>query len=82
MDWAQILVIILAIVLAIFLVMAIALVALLLKVTQQIKSITSTAERTAINIEKTVSGFRSVVSPLMVMRMVSKSIKKMKKRKG
>ena len=56
MDWAQILVIILAIFLALFLFVGIALVVLLIRLTQQIRAITATAQRTASGIEQAVQG--------------------------
>lgn len=82
MDWAQVLVIILAIVLAIFLILAITLVALLIKVTQQIKSVTTSAQRTVEQFEHTMTGARAATTPFMVMRAIMKHMKKSKQRKG
>lgn len=79
MDWAQILVIILSTFLAIFLLLAIALTVLLIKVTKQIKSVTSTAARTADNLEKTIAGFTAASSPVLIFKTLMKYIKKHKK---
>ncbi len=79
MDWAQILVIILAIVLVIFLLLASALVVLLLKITKQIKSITSTAERTVQQFEKSASNLSKFSSPMMLARLVKGKLSKRKK---
>lgn len=79
MDWAQILVIILSIFLAIFLLLAIVLTVLLIKVTRQIKSVTETASKTVGDVEKAVSNFSSVISPLLMLRTAMKYIKKYKK---
>jgi uncharacterized protein YoxC len=79
MDWAQILVIILSVFLAVFLLLAILLVAMLIKVTKQIRSMTGSAERTAQTIERAVTGFSKVTSPLMLLRLATKYLKKAKK---
>lgn len=76
MDWAQILVIILAIFLAIFLIVGIILVVLLIKVTKQIRAVAGSAERTVKAFEKTVTQVRAVASPIMIMKMVGKYMKK------
>lgn len=81
MDWAQILVIILAVVLAIFLILAIILVALLIKVTQQIKSVTASAQRTVEHFEHAAAGVTKVTSPLVLLRTVLKQVKKFKQRR-
>lgn len=78
MDWAQILVIILAVVLAIFLILAIALVVLLIKVTQQIKLVTASAQRTAEHFEHAVAGASKVTSPFLLLRAIMKRAKKTK----
>lgn len=70
MEWAQILVIILSVFLAIFLVLAVILTALLIKVTKQIKSITTTAERAALRLESTASNVSLFTSPMMLTKMV------------
>jgi uncharacterized protein YoxC len=81
MDWAQVLVIILSIFLAIFLLLAIILVVMLLRVTKQIKAVTSSAQRTAENIETAVSGITKVTSPIFLMGLLTKQFKKFTKRK-
>jgi uncharacterized protein YoxC len=79
MDWAQILVIILAVFLAIFLLLGIVLTVLLIKVTRQIKAVSGSAQRTVAGIEKAVSGIGNLTSPLFLMRLITKYIKKAKK---
>jgi hypothetical protein len=80
MDWAQILVIILGIFLALFLLLGIILVALLIKVTNQIKAVTSTAQRTADSIEGVVANITKFSSPLFLVKMATKQFKKATKR--
>ncbi len=87
MDWAQILVVILSLFLAIFLLLGIVLVALLIKVTYQIKAVTESARHAAENIEHTVAGFGKIVSPVFLVKMILKqfnntSSKKRKKEHG
>ncbi len=81
MDWAQVLVIILSIFLALFLLLGIILVILLIRLTQQIRSVTSTAQKTANNIEAIVASISRVAAPGFAMKMLSKQIRKMSKRK-
>ena len=76
MDWAQVLVIILAILFAVFLLLGIVLVTMLIKITKQIKSVTGSAQRTAENVEHTVAGLSKVSSPLFFVRMASKFFRK------
>lgn len=78
MDWAQILVIILSFFLALFLLLAIVLTAFLIRLTRQIKSVTSSAERTAASVEKAVVGFTNVTSPIFLAKALTKQIKKFK----
>lgn len=78
MEWAMILVIILSIFLALFLALGIVLVVLLIKVTKQIKSITQTAERTALKFEGAAENITKFSSPIMIAKMVSSFIKKTK----
>jgi uncharacterized protein YoxC len=82
MDWAQILVIILSTFLAIFLLLGIVLVVLLIRITQQIKSITETAQRTASGIEGVVSNVTRFTSPSLLVKMLTKHIKRAKKSGG
>lgn len=80
MEWApQILVIILSVTLAIFLVLAIVLIVLLIKVTRQIKAVTDTAGRTAVNVENFVAGVSKATSPIFIAKLVSNLIKKKRK---
>ena len=81
MDWAFILVIILSIFLTVFLVLGIVLVVLLIRVTLQIKKVTSSAEKTATNIEKLVGGFSKVGSPMILGKMLYKQAQKFAKNK-
>jgi uncharacterized protein involved in cysteine biosynthesis len=81
MDWAQVLVIILSLFLAIFLLLGIVLIALLIKVTRQIKAVTDSARTTAEHIEHAVAGASKVTSPVFLMQLVSKQLHKFKTRK-
>lgn len=78
MDWAQILVIILAVALAVFLVVAITLTVILIRITQQIKTVTSSAERTVEGVEKAVTNFTNVTSPVYLAKLLGKQVKKFK----
>lgn len=78
MDWAQILVIILAIFLALFLALGIALFVMLLRLTQQIKAVTSSAHRTATHIERLVAGIASTVRPALLLTTLKKLLKRKK----
>ena len=79
MEWAYVLVIILSVFLALFLVLAIVLIVLLIKVTRQIKSITRTAERTALKFEGAAENISKFSSPIMIAKLVSSFVKKSKK---
>lgn len=81
MDWAQILVIILSIFLALFLLLGIILTVLLIRLTQQIKTVTSSAQRTATGIEGIVNNIAKFSSPSIAMKMIMGQAKKFKKRK-
>ncbi|MEO5950075.1 MAG: hypothetical protein ABIQ04_01360 [Candidatus Saccharimonadales bacterium] len=81
MDWAQILVIILSIFLAIFILLAIILIVMLIRVTQQIKSVTSTAQRAAENIESVVANVSKATSPVFLIGLLTKQFKKFTKSK-
>jgi uncharacterized protein YoxC len=80
MEWAQILVIILSIFLAIFLLLGIILTVLLIKVTHQIKKVTTSAQQTVESIEDVVSGFGRVTSSLAIAKMIANQLKKLKKK--
>lgn len=81
MDWAQILVIILAVTLAIFLILSIVLVIMLIRVTQQIRAVADSAQRTASGIETAVSNFSRFASPLMLFKFLKKQAGKVSKSK-
>ena len=76
MDWAQVLVIILAVFLGLFLLLGIVLVIMLIKVTQQIRSVAGSAERTLKVFEKTLSGASWFASPLVAIKIMKKYFKK------
>lgn len=76
MDWAQVLVIILAVFLGIFLLLGIILVVMLIKVTQQIRSVAGSAERTMKVFGKALAQARWFMSPLVILKMVAKHFKK------
>lgn len=78
MDWAQILVIILAIFLALFLALGIALLVMLLRLTQQIKTVTSSAHRTASHIERLVAGVTGIARPASLFMTLKKLLKRKK----
>ena len=78
MDWAQILVIILAVFLALFLLLGVVLLVVLIRLTKQIRTVTTSAERTVRGVEQAVVSFRKVVGPLGVIRLVKKVIRKKK----
>ena len=70
MDWAQILVIMLAVLFAIFLAVAITLAVLLVRITRQIRAATSSAERTINALEGSVKTLNKSALPLMVAKSV------------
>jgi len=80
MDWAQVLVIILSVFLAIFLLLAVVLTILLIKVTKQIKSITSTAERAAIKLEGVARNISTAASPMLIAKLVRSFVKAKRKK--
>lgn len=79
MDAPQILVIILSIFLAVFLLLAIILTILLIRVTKQIKDVTSTAERTVKGFEHLVTGVNKVASPALIGKMLFDQFEKVRK---
>lgn len=81
MDWAQILVIILATLFAIFLIVAIVLGFLIVKVTRQIKTAASSAERTVAAVESAMLNMNKAALPLTILRMVMKQVTKPKSSK-
>lgn len=80
MSALEILVIILSSFLALFLLIGIILVALLVRVTRQIKRVTDSAERTAHGLEGIVAGVGKVTSPALLAKMVLSQIKKYRKK--
>jgi hypothetical protein len=81
MDWAQILVIILAILFAIFLILAITLAVLIITVTRQIKAAAASAERTVSALEGSVAQFNKVALPMTIIRKIVAQAIKTSKRK-
>lgn len=81
MDWAQILVIILAIFLALFLLLGIALLVMLLRLSTQIKTVTSSAQRTASHIERLVGGVTAMVRPAFFFGAIKKVVKRILRRR-
>lgn len=79
MEWAQILVIILSVFLALFLALSVALVILLIKVTRQIKRITSSAERTVSKVENVASNFSVASSPTVLAKVAKTFVNNLKK---
>lgn len=79
MEWAQVLVIILSVFLAIFLILAVVLTALLIKVTRQIKSITTTVEKAAMKLESTATNVSMYTSPLMIAKAFKSFINEKKR---
>ncbi|MFZ1361003.1 MAG: hypothetical protein WAS27_03215 [Candidatus Saccharimonadales bacterium] len=82
MDWAQILVIILSIFLALFLLVGIILTILLIRLTQQIKSVTESAKRTANEIEGVVHTMSALSTPSLVLGTIMKHAKNLKRKGG
>lgn len=75
-PWAEVLVIILSVALALFLVLACVLVGLLIKVTRQIKSITTSAERAVSNLESTATNISTYTSPVFFIKAIKSYFKK------
>jgi uncharacterized metal-binding protein len=79
MTAMEILVIILSVFLALFLLVGIVLAVLLVRVTQQIKRVTTSAERTVGNLEHVIAGVNKVTTPAMIAKMVMSQVKRRKK---
>lgn len=79
MDAMQILVIILASFLALFLVLAVVLVILLIKVTRQIKNVTTTAQSAAEKMNAFAGSVTKVTSPALIAKLVLDQLKKVRK---
>ena len=80
MVWAQILVIILSVLLALFLILAIALTVILIKLTRQIKNVTSVAERAATKFEAVASNVAMATSPIALVKLAKSLFGKPKKK--
>ncbi len=80
MTAMEILVIILAAFLALFLLVGIVLAVLLVRITQQIKRVTTSAERTVGNIEGVVAGVSKVTTPAMLAKLVFSEVNKRRKK--
>jgi uncharacterized protein YoxC len=83
MDWAQILVIVLAVLFAFFLLAATVLAVLLIKVTRQIKEVSASAERTVHAIEGSMNAINKSALPLIVAKKIVEQVsKKSQNKKG
>lgn len=82
MDWAQVLVIILSVFLALFLLLGIILTVLLIRLTQQIRAVTASAQRTAEGVENAVANISRFSNPGIATKIIFSQLKKFKKRKG
>lgn len=80
MTAMEILVIILSAFLAVFLLIGIILAVLLIKVTSQIKRVTTSAERTVNGLEGVVAGVGKVATPAMLAKMVLGQLNKRRKK--
>lgn len=80
MSALEILVIILSTFLAIFLLIGIILAVLLVRVTRQIKRVTSSAERTVSGLEGVVANVGKFSSPALLAKMVLKQVNKRRKK--
>lgn len=78
---AGILVIVLSVVLAIFLLLAIVLTILLIKITKQIKDVTSSAQRTTHMLESAAANVSRFTTPLMIVKAFKGQFKKSKTKK-
>lgn len=81
MGAAEILVIILSIFLALFLLLGIVLLVLLIRITQQIKDVTESAQRTVHSFEGLVKGVSKVTSPAIIGKIFLDQLKKMRENK-
>ena len=80
MTALELLVIILSAFLALFLLIGIVLAILLVRVTQQIKRVTTSAERTVGSIESVVNGVGKVTTPAMLAKLVLGEVNKRRKK--
>ena len=79
MSASEILLIILSVFLALFLLLAIVLTVLLIRVTQQIKAVTTTAQSAAEKLNAVATTVSKVASPALLAKMALEQIKKFKK---
>jgi len=79
MDAMQILVVILSVFLALFLLLAIILVVLLIKVTRQIKHVTTTAQNAAEHMNDLALNVGKFVSPALITKFLMKQFNKARK---
>lgn len=79
-DAAEILVIIISIFLAFFLVIAIVLTIMLIKVTRQIRTVTSSAKGIVDNLNSVTSNVSKMVSPAIIAKVAMAAMKKFKQR--
>lgn len=79
MEWAMVLVIILSVFLAIFLLLAIVLTVMLIKISRQIKSVTASAERTALKFENAATNIATYSSPVALVKLFSSVFKRSNK---
>ena len=80
MTAMEILVIILSAFLALFLLIGIVLAILLVRITQQIKRVTTSAERTVNGIESVVASASKVTTPAMLAKLVLGQVNKRRKK--
>lgn len=80
MDAMQILVIILSITLAVFLVLGIILMILLIKVSIQIKKVTTTAQHAADQLESFAAQASRLATPALLSKFIFKQFSKFKKK--
>lgn len=76
---AGVLVVILGVVLAVFLVLAVILMALLIRVTKQIKHITDSAERTVQKMEHAAGNVSRLTTPMAAAKMLRSVLRRKKK---
>lgn len=81
MDWAQILVILLAVLFAIFLTIVVILAVLLVSITRQIKAATASAQRTMVALEDATNQFSRAALPLMITKKIINQVIKTSKKK-
>jgi cell division protein FtsB len=80
MTAMEILVIILSAFLALFLLIGIVLAVLLVRVTQQIRRVTTTAERTVNGLENVVASASKVTTPAMIAKVIMGQVSKRRKK--